>query len=450
MVELFGVDLVYLPQDGGSGEAISEDALLSLYSVPNVPGEAQSLAQAIEHWFGKTLQHDRFANYHGLDPQQLRVTARPGTPWRIVVQYDGDPGADVARCAEYGRHCQVGLSSLLTHGAAAFFGTIPKLCELGMWDPLPRAPNATPWRPFLGIGLPLVNQKAVQFFHYPPIRLLQGTQDYLADPVPSRWEHLLWVNGVDRADVPLYESVIDCAPIAADDDQGSGPFAHIPPTVPYFSQYQADQLRALLERGRNDFGVTPPVVAYGGKAVPQFNKLFGTSLTTAQSAAVTGNVIPGRRTAVLGTGHPYNFYYQAQQARHDDDPAHYYVGNGHLTPEVAERGSAAREKVVRIAVDDLVAARWQIRMAARPDADPVEMLDSCRAECGLERQTGQGGQGGTWTLQVSGPLRDLAEYLTDYHGSLLYPDYGSDDPQAALRYQYSTEWPVMRHPSPAV
>ena len=444
MVELFCVNLVYLPQQGGVGEAIGEDELLSLYSVPNVPGGAQTLAQAIEHWFGKTLQHDRFASTYGLDPEGVRVAAQPGKPWRISVQYSGSLDVRAGACVEYGRYCQVGLSSLLTHGASAFFSTIPTLRELGMWDPLPRAPKATPWRPFLGIGLPLVNQKAVQFFHYPPIRLLQGTQDYLADPVPSRWEHLLWVNGVARDDVSLYESVIDCAPIAADDDQGSGPFAHIPPTVPYFSQYQADQLRALLERGRSDFGVTPPVVAYGGKAVPQFNKLFGTSLSTAQSAAVTGNVIPGRRTAVLGTGHPYNFYYQAQQARHDDDPAHFYVGNGRLTPEVAERGSAAREKVVRIAVDDLVAARWQIRMAATPDADPVAMLDTCRAECGLEQQ------GSQWTLQAAGPLRDLAEYLTDYHGSLLYPDYGSDDPQKALRYEFSTEWPVMRHPSPAI
>ncbi|GAB2863046.1 hypothetical protein GCM10027277_34620 [Pseudoduganella ginsengisoli] len=443
MVELFSVDLVYLPQQGGS--VISEDALLSLYSVPNVPGQAQTLAEAIEHWFGMTLLHDRFAHSQGLDPQCLHVKAQPGAPWRITVAYSGD--AARSDCSEYGSRCQTGLSSLLTHGASAFFDTIPKLRELGMWDPLPRAPNAKPWRPFLGIGLPLVNQKAVQFFHYPPIRLLEGTQNYLADPVPTRWEHLLWVNGVERDGVSLYESVIDCAPIAADDDQGSGPFAHIPPTVPYFSQYQADQLRALLERGRSEFGVTPPVVAYGGKAVPQFNKLFGTNLSTAQSAAVTGNVIPGRRTAVLGTGHPYNFYYQAQQARHDDDPAHYYVGNGHLTPEVAERGSAAREKVVRIAVDDLVAARWQIRMAAQPDADPVDMLDKCRADCGLQRQDGQGSQ---WVLQAAGPLRDLAEYLTDYHGSLLYPDYGSSDAQAALRYQYRTEWPEMRHPSPAI
>jgi hypothetical protein len=200
----------------------------------------------------------------------------------------------------------------------------------------------------------------------------------------------------------------------------------MPPTVPYFSQYQSDQLRALLERGRSDYGVTPPVVALGGKAVPQFNKLFGTSLTTGLTTAVTDLVIPGRRTAVLGTGHPYNFYYQAQQAGHDSQPG------------------AARERVVRIAVDDLVAARWQIRMAAQPGADPAEVLDACRAECGLEQQ------GAGWVLQAAGPLRDLAEYLTDYHGSLRYPDYNSSDPQAALRYEFKTPWPVMRHPAPAI
>ncbi len=434
MPHLFSIDLVYLQNN-----IITEDALQSLYSVPNIPGVAQTLSEAIEHWFGNTLAHDCFARSHGLDPQGLRVEAQPGAPWRIAVHH----ASQDADCSDYQRYCQVGLSSLLTHGASAFFETIPKLRELGLWDPLPRAPNAKPWRPFLGIGLPLVNQRAVQFFHYPPIRLLEGTRDYLKDPVPTRWEHLLWVNGVERDDVSLYESVIDCAPIAADDDQGSGPFAHMPPTVPYFSQYQSDQLRALLERGRNEYGVTPPVVALGGKAVPQFNKLFGTSLSTTLSTAVTGNVIPGRRTAVLGTGHPYNFYYQAQQAGHDNDPDHYYVGTGRLTPEVAQAG-AARERLVRIAVDDMVAARWQIRMAAQPGADPAEVLDSCRAECGLERQ------GAGWVLQASGPLRDLAEYMTNYHGSLLYPYYNNPDSQLALRYQFATEWPIMRHPLPAV
>jgi hypothetical protein len=361
-----------------------------------------------------------------------------------VVAYTGAADCGYAPdCTAYMRACQDGLSALLTHGAAAFFETIPQLREKGLWDPAPHAPNATPWRPFLGLGLPLVNQRSVQFFHYPPIRLLEGTQDYLRDPVPTRWEHLLWVNGVERADVALYESVMDCVPIAADDDQGSGPYAHIPATIPYFSSYQAGRLRSLLVRAPGTPDVTLPVVAYGGKAVPQFNKLFGTTLSVAQSAAVTQNVIPGRRTAVLGTGHPYNFYFQAQQAGYDEEQL-YYVGNGRLTPRVALAGSPEREKVVRIALDDLVAARWQIRMAAQPGADPVAMLDTCRTECGLVR----GSTG--WSLPADGPLRALADYLTDYHGSLLYPHYNSDDPQLKLLYQYQTEWPTMRHPIPAV
>ena len=34
----------------------------------------------------------------------------------------------------------------------------------------------------------MLNQKALLFFHYPPIRLLDTNEDYLNDPVPVRWK----------------------------------------------------------------------------------------------------------------------------------------------------------------------------------------------------------------------------------------------------------------------
>ncbi|MBA5687414.1 hypothetical protein [Rugamonas apoptosis] len=443
MVELFRIALSYLPNSHGGSTVITTDALSSLYSMPNIPGAADTLAQTIAYWFGQTLRHDGFAARHGLAHERLSCVAVAGSPWQLVVHYDG---ACSATCEAYRQHCQSGLSSLLTHGADAFFNTIPSLQAAGTWDPYSRQPDCPPtyrpWRPFLGLGLPLVNQKSVQFFHYPPVRLLEGTRDYLVDPVPSRWEHLLWVNGVERDTLALYESVLDCAPIAAEDDQGSGPHAGIPAVLDNFSRYQRDQLRALL--AATDGAVTLPVVAYGGKAVPQFNKVFNTALpTNGQGAIVTDKVIAGRKTAVLATGHPYNFYYQAQE-KDSNDPAHFYVGCGRLRPAVSVPNSAAREAVLFIAAQDLAAARWQIKMAANPAGDAAAVFDACRHACGISKA------GATWSVPADSPLRPLLEYLVDYHGSLCYPHYQDPDQQQALLYQFRTPWPEMRHPLPAV
>ena len=84
-----------------------------------------------------------------------------------------------------------------------------------------RAPPYAPRRFFLPLGMAMLNQKALLFFHYPPIRLLDTNQDYLNDPVPVRCEELLTANGVAAADLPLFNTVMDATPIGAEDDQGS-------------------------------------------------------------------------------------------------------------------------------------------------------------------------------------------------------------------------------------
>src|SRR5205823_1550959 len=110
------------------------------------------------------------------------------------------------------------------------------------WDP-----QGAGWRFFLPLGMPLLNQRSLQFFHYPPIRLLETMQDYLNDPVPVRWEELLAANGVAaEAERPLYEAVVDATPIAAPDDQGTqtlpdGTTVHLIP-IDYFHEYQKAQV----------------------------------------------------------------------------------------------------------------------------------------------------------------------------------------------------------------
>ena len=66
----------------------------------------------------------------------------------------------------------------------------------------------------------------------------------LVDPVPYRWEQLLTFNGVTKKeDLPLYETVIDGAPIAAPDNAG----AYIP--IDAFSDYQEEIGKAAFEPG---------------------------------------------------------------------------------------------------------------------------------------------------------------------------------------------------------
>ena len=111
------------------------------------------------------------------------------------------------------------------------------------WDPdqLIRPDPVQAWRPFFGHGLPIVEPRCVQLFHYPPLRLLQKYRDYLDDPVPRKVEILLVANQsfddlLAQSDKPaselqnkppyrlaLYERVIDSCPVAAPDDQGSKP-----------------------------------------------------------------------------------------------------------------------------------------------------------------------------------------------------------------------------------
>ena len=62
----------------------------------------------------------------------------------------------------------------------------------------------------------MLNQRAVLFFHYPPIRLLDTNQDYLDDHVPVRCEELLAANGTSNSELPLFNTVMDAAPIGSE------------------------------------------------------------------------------------------------------------------------------------------------------------------------------------------------------------------------------------------
>ena len=70
-----------------------------------------------------------------------------------------------------------------------------------------------------------------------------------------------------------------------------------------------------------------------------------------------------QKTAVLGANHPYMFYGKAQSP----------VGSGGFSSEKASADAVA------VLTTDLIAARWQVLMAADPSQDPQTVLNACAA-----------------------------------------------------------------------
>ncbi len=189
------------------------------------------------------------------------------------------------------------------------------------------------------------------------MNLLNPSRDYLNDSVPVRCDELLQANGVtDAGDLTLLSRVVDCAPIAASDDQGT----YISPTVTptdYFDGYQRAQIGLLLNVDAIYPSFSIPMVVYGGPARTVFQELCGVALGVNQ--AMTVSILPGVTTPVLGANHPYYFYAEAQGFD--------TVGDGKM---IAAQCPAATQLMAQ----DLTAARWLVTMAGDPSQQPQAAL----------------------------------------------------------------------------
>lgn len=338
------------------------DRLTVLYSYPNFTGDTRSLAATIEHWFGLTLTRDGCAGATA----KVRITGGS-----YFLDLTGPDALNTA-FAGYAKR----LPQFLANGWDAWTNVVPVLKKQGKWDPCPdKVPNYLPWRFFLPHGMPMLNQKALLFFHYPPIRLLETNQDYLDDPVPVRCEELFTANGVADSDLMLFNTVMDATPIGAEDDQGSKnqnqckadgcpataydqDFGLIP--IQFFHDYQKAQVSLLLNPSPTP-GYTAPIVVYGAHPLATFNALYRTKLKTYQTTVVTG-IIPGLKTPVLASAHPYVFYGQAQGFDK--------IGSGNLTD--VKDGTAQMLK-------DLAVARWLKEMSDDPEQDPAAAWTACQS-----------------------------------------------------------------------
>jgi hypothetical protein len=89
------------------------------------------------------------------------------------------------------------------------------------WNPMASHPvngrdGPCEWIPYLPLGMPIVNHRAVILMHYPPI-VAYRKADYLNNMTLRRWAQLLSCAGVETTS--LYHAILDVNPIAA---PGSG------------------------------------------------------------------------------------------------------------------------------------------------------------------------------------------------------------------------------------
>lgn len=357
-----------------------------LYSYPNNPKQPDelTLAGTIENWVSKSLARDGLAKATA----KVRVESA-GCSERYVLELDG-PAAAAKFFPEFGGRLQ----QFHEIGWSAHTDDVTRIQAgktIRPWDP-----TNDGWRFFMCHGLPLVNPLALQFFHYPPIRLL-WLRDYLNDPVPHRVEDLLMANGVaTREQAQRYERVMDATPIGASDDQGG--LETIP--IDDFYVYQAAQTRLFLNVSATHPNYTIPIVVYGRHPKRVFSKLFLYDAPFEDQQVTTAQILPGKTTAVLGSKHPYAFYGQIQGGN---------VGCGAI---VQARLKSATKQMV----DDLIVARWTKIMADDPSRDPADVLHECTDY---------------WQKPAQ---KDTVSALVEYQGSLFYPS--PDDPDPEKQYSF--------------
>ncbi|MBI1374401.1 MAG: hypothetical protein GC159_16915 [Phycisphaera sp.] len=355
----------------------NEQRVARLYSYPNDPTNpgAETLSDTVLHWTNQTLERD------GVKAKGVTASVSiDGDNYAIVLEGpDGtqshlDLYADrIPQFFKHGEEAMAVIEQVKTMKKDPPWPDWAKSSDANckwnpnaLWDPQ----GTNQWYFFLPMGMAMIHQKSLQFFHYPPVRLLTSMRDYLDDPVPVRWVELLEANGVaTEQDAWLYSTVMDGAPIAAPDDQGTiyppegqtGQAQHLIP-IQHFHDYQLAQVNLLLNTFPGNDKYTVPIVVYGTPARDTFNALYKVELSIKKNPTITLEIIPGKTTPVICVGHPYRFYAQAQS----------YVGSGSIVP-----GECA--DAVEIMKEDLVVARWQHLMAQDPTQDPKTVLADCNS-----------------------------------------------------------------------
>jgi len=346
------------------------DELKELYSYSCNSNPNETLAETISHWFTQTLERDGFEVGEGHSNSVTFNILIDQDKYSIEV--DG-PDSTSHYADQLPLFLDIGKNALKTTEEVKLK---PKEWPEGleiptenkMWDPQ----NTGTWFFFMPLGMAMLHQKVINFFHYPPLRLLKPMRDYLKDPVPVRLIELMMANGLKtEQEAWLYSTVMDCAPIAAPDDQGTQYIkkegeqtisVHLLP-IDEYEKYQIEQVEMLMNTSKSYAEHNIPIVVWGTSARRVFSDIYldGKSLGKSKPTQI---VINNKTTSVIGADHPYRFFAQAQSSDTTD------VGLGYILP-----GKEAGVK--DLMVDDLTVVRWQVLMGEDPTQDPYEVFKAC-------------------------------------------------------------------------
>ena len=361
----------------------------TVFAYKNIPDQNETLEQTVQHWLGQTLQRD------GFDNATINVTlANNNCNVDLVGPSDSEND-------EYARR----LTSIVAIAWKAYSERIVNLIQKRkiwctdnvdrpMWDPL----GTNDWRFFMTLGVGLINHRSLQFFHYPPSRLLNPLRDSMMDPVTLRCRDLLRANGVPVNETKFYETRVNSTPIAAPDDQGTNFSVAADPVIGglipigYFRDFEIQMIQTMIKPHKVQ-GYTIPMTAYGRDPIQQFGGLF-----LGPDQAMVIEVLPELKTPVLGSNHPYRFFGQAQTTR-TPQPGQ-VIGSGQMLP-----GDAVMQACRSIQQDDLAVVRWQVQMANDPSLDPWDTIRESQAFWKAPEQ------------------QERVELLIKRHGSLTYDDY---------------------------
>ena len=224
------------------------------------------------------------------------------------------------------------------------------------------------WDIFMPVGLPMVSQKIIMLLHYPPYVSLED-HDYLKNNTMYRWERMLDSVGVDKADISLYESIIDINPIAA---PGSGQSVYLPIMMAanYFDypegnrEYITPMISHMISPpGNTSTSNTLPVIVFGGEAIgfwkikyrdqlpldykgyPKFDVLDSGSLNVSPES--------NKKTAYMAANHPIAAVYQ----KCDTSPG-----------------------IIEMEKQDLVTACFSKKLGNDPAMDPKTAADACKKQ----------------------------------------------------------------------
>lgn len=303
----------------------NQERVTRLFAYPNncnvICFRDWTLEQTVEHYLGQSILRD-------------------GYPAATVkVQRDNDRYyADISGVPQ---DYKTPLKALLDTGELAYEGA-KQLNKDGKW--------AYDWYLFLPLGMALENRRSIELLHFPPDYSLTQAQDYLRSNTTDRWASLLTVNGIEAADTPAFQTIVDIAPIAAPASAGSS----LEGTYGYFRDYQ---VRMVKEVTRSQSGASLPMVAFGAPVRSWIKQQYGVELKVLGLGSISPS--EGQQVPVLGANHPSAIWYTADKANYDGDQ---------------DKADAAGLKMMG---QDLSAACWQAGVGSNPSADPQATLEAC-------------------------------------------------------------------------